>query len=349
MSPIRWLGMFVIIENICGVYRNYSSQIKIKKCLIIIQILVQNFVYALFIINVLFILLKKDSSLLTPANFIYWVFIAITQMGYLASVVYGITYSHYFASYYMSVTRVYESLKSHSELIYSFKTTRYWAGIVFNLCAFTCSGYRAVEIFHRYFVWNNVTAIPIIAVEISTKFTIVFEHFMLFIVVMTIVDLTKTLISLMVEAQQRVHRCGTSEVITGETINRWVELYQELVNCCDKVAVCFGGQDITEFFTISLYILIYIVIMLMPILATQMASHQWTKLQRVLARLHNSLIEDEDTAERKMIKDFLRVIKKHPLHIRFMSKVPVGIFLLPTIISVVVNQVIVLLQFTHVI
>ncbi|KAH9635022.1 hypothetical protein HF086_004376 [Spodoptera exigua] len=68
------------------------------------------------------------------------------------------------------------------------------------------------------------------------------EHFMLFIIVMAIVDLSKTLISLMLEVQHTVDRYGTSDVITVETINGWVELYQELVNCCDKVAVCFGFQ-----------------------------------------------------------------------------------------------------------
>ncbi|CAH1645881.1 unnamed protein product [Spodoptera littoralis] len=204
--------------------------------------------------------------------------------------------------------------------------------------------------------------------------TLVHESFMLFIAIMTIVDLSKTLISLMVEAQQR---CGTSDVITGETVKGWVELYQELVNCCDKVAVCFGCQYIfsltctivhyvnvvynfiyfnvfktLEFddnFKLWFLMIGYVMIMSLPIVATQMASNQWVRCQRVIARLHNNMIDDVNTAERKMIKDFIRVIKKHPLQIRFMSKVPVGIFLLPAILTAVVNHVIILLQFNHVV
>ncbi|KAF9406375.1 hypothetical protein HW555_013233 [Spodoptera exigua] len=189
-------------------------------------------------------------------------------------------------------------------------------------------------------------------------------------VVMTIVDLSKTLISLMLEAQQRVERYGTSDVITVETINGWAELYQELVNCCDKVAVCFGYQytfalscstvhyiilvyyviyynvyttrEYESTFKLLLLIIGYMIVVILPVVATQMASDQWAKCQRVMARLHNTMIDDAGAAERRLVKQFIRVIKKHPLQIRFMSKMPAGIFLLPALLTVVINNVIII-------
>ncbi|KAH9635023.1 hypothetical protein HF086_004377 [Spodoptera exigua] len=116
---------------------------------------------------------------------------------------------------------------------------------------------------------------------------------------MTIVDLSKTLTSLMLEAQQRVERYGTSDVITVETINGWAELYQELVNCCDKVAVCFGYQTREYQSIIKLLLLIigYMIVVILPVVATQMASDQWAKCQRVMARLHNTMIDGNTMAD----------------------------------------------------
>ncbi|CAH0701600.1 unnamed protein product [Spodoptera exigua] len=129
--------------------------------------------------------------------------------------------------------------------------------------------------------------------------TVVLEHFMLFFVVMTIVDLSKTLTSLMLEAQQRVERYGTSDVITVETINGWAELYQELVNCCDKVAVCFGYQtrEYQSIIKLLLSIIGYMIVVILPVVATQMASDQWAKCQRVMARLHNTMIDGNTMAD----------------------------------------------------
>ncbi|KAF9406374.1 hypothetical protein HW555_013232 [Spodoptera exigua] len=200
--------------------------------------------------------------------------------------------------------------------------------------------------------------------EYMWRTTAACEHFMLFIIVMTIVDLSKTLTSLMLEAQQRVERYGTTDVITVETINGWLELYQELYIisltstivqyiCLVYYFICFNIPKTREqlkyheYFRVWFIVISYLLVMILPIMAIQMASNQWAKCRRVMARLHNTMIDDIDAANRKMIKQFICVIKKHPLQIRFMSKVPLGIFLLPAIITLVVNNVIIMLQFNH--
>ena len=51
----------------------------------------------------------------------------------------------------------------------------------------------------------------------------------------------------------------------------------------------------------------------------------------------------------KLIKDFIRLLKKNPLQIKLSTKVPVGLYMLPVIVMLAVNYVIVMLQFNHVI
>lgn len=51
----------------------------------------------------------------------------------------------------------------------------------------------------------------------------------------------------------------------------------------------------------------------------------------------------------RMIKDFIRVIKRHPLDIKLMSKVPAGMYILPTILTLTINYIIVMLQFNNIV
>ena len=58
---------------------------------------------------------------------------------------------------------------------------------------------------------------------------------------------------------------------------------------------------------------------------------------------------DSSQTDVKLIKDFIRLLKKNPLQIKLSTKVPVGLYMLPVIVMLAVNYVIVMLQFNHVI
>ncbi|KAH9635358.1 hypothetical protein HF086_017924 [Spodoptera exigua] len=59
--------------------------------------------------------------------------------------------------------------------------------------------------------------------------------------------------------------------------------------------------------------------------------------------------KDANAEETKMIKDFIRLIKKNPLQINLISNFPAGMNLLPVIVMLFFNYLIVILQFNHVI
>ncbi|XP_022820318.1 uncharacterized protein LOC111352173 [Spodoptera litura] len=97
-------------------------------------------------------------------------------------------------------------------------------------------------------------------------------------------------------------------------------------------------------------ILTYVVVMMMPLAAGQLTRNQGAKFHRVLARLYNKMIgTDANAEETKMIKDFIRLIKKNPLQIKLISNFPAGMNLLPVIGMLFFNYLIVILQFNHVI
>ncbi|KAH9635360.1 hypothetical protein HF086_017926 [Spodoptera exigua] len=92
----------------------------------------------------------------------------------------------------------------------------------------------------------------------------------------------------------------------------------------------------------------YFSFMMVPIFGGQLVQNQGLKFHRQIAQLYNKNVVDSET-EGKVIKDFLRVIKKNPLKIKLLAKVPLGNHILPLQLSLIVNNVIILLQFNHVI
>ncbi|XP_022819477.1 uncharacterized protein LOC111351671 [Spodoptera litura] len=88
---------------------------------------------------------------------------------------------------------------------------------------------------------------------------------------------------------------------------------------------------------------------IMPLVAGQMVTNQGLKLRRILARLFNTLVSGSNETEVKAMKDFIRLIKKHPLEVKLFSKISSGTSLVPAVLMLSVNYLIVLLQFNHVI
>uniref|UniRef100_A0A2H1VB01 SFRICE_009785 n=1 Tax=Spodoptera frugiperda TaxID=7108 RepID=A0A2H1VB01_SPOFR len=144
---------------------------------------------------------------------------------------------------------------------------------------------------------------------------------------------------------------GQCEVITAEKIQGWVERYRGLSNCGEKITLCFGRlKTRTTDYNKFIVIFAYVSIMIMPLTAGQMTRNQGVKFHRVLARLYNKMIgTDANAQETKMIKDFIRLIKKNPLQIKLISNFPAGMNLLPAIVMLFFNYLIVILQFNHVI
>ncbi|XP_063892177.1 uncharacterized protein LOC135117281 [Helicoverpa armigera] len=93
----------------------------------------------------------------------------------------------------------------------------------------------------------------------------------------------------------------------------------------------------------------YLTSLIMPVHAGQMLRNEAMRTQRCLARLHNTILIDYNEAEPKLIKDFIRLVKKKPLEIKLLTNLPLGMYLLPLLTMFAVNYTIIVLQINHII
>ncbi|KAF9412708.1 hypothetical protein HW555_008852 [Spodoptera exigua] len=100
-----------------------------------------------------------------------------------------------------------------------------------------------------------------------------------------------------------------------------------IVNNEDEVVSTESLISVTSYFSF----------MMVPIFGGQLVQNQGLKFHRQIAQLYNKNVVDSET-EAKVIKDFLRVIKKNPLKIKLLAKVPLGNHILPLQLSLIVNN-----------
>ena len=250
MSPFKWLNILLYVENFFGIYRNYCSQTQIKKYLIIVQIFVLTLLYTLLTVYRVYLLLGKNDF--NQMELIFISFGLTTYVDCLSSVVTGICYSDAFMSYLTSVSHASECLKDDKKLINILKKI-FFSGISFITVSFLFSVYRSTEGFQTYLPSVSlVSLIPLVLLQAVIRTTVVLQHLMLYVVIMLVVHLTSSLTSLVLAVQVRVGRSDVSSDerydIRREKIQEWVQLYRELVNCCEKVTFCFGSQVIMLLF-----------------------------------------------------------------------------------------------------
>ena len=246
MSPIKWMNYLLCMEYMLGIYRNYCSQTKFKKRLIIFQLLIQNVIHITILIGESYFLVTRHDS--SKIKFMSSCFSALTYLNSVSSVLTGVCYSRAFLSYLISVTHVLNCFKD-DKFDRSLKKIN-WFSIVFTTLSVAFCIFRCVEILRNYVKNNGDTAILIfISIFVSQSFiriTIVFQKIILFVRIMIVVNLTKCMNSMLLAVHGRVESCINSSVqqcdITREQIQGWVEMYRHLSNCCEKLTLCFGRQ-----------------------------------------------------------------------------------------------------------
>ncbi|KAF9412709.1 hypothetical protein HW555_008853 [Spodoptera exigua] len=93
-----------------------------------------------------------------------------------------------------------------------------------------------------------------------------------------------------------------------------------------------GMSRFEEFKPIIFILISYMTLTILPILAG-----------------HKIYRQDSYGPDAKLLKDFIRLTKKKPLQIKLITKIPVGLYLLPVLFAIAINYVITMLQFNHVI
>ena len=250
MSPFKWFNILLFIEKFFGIYRNYCSQTQIKKYLIIVQIFVLTLLYTLLTMYRVYLLLKK--KYFDQMEIIFISFGLATYVDCVSSVVSGICYSNAFVSYLTSVSHASEYLKDDKKIIKILKKI-FYSSISFITVSFLFSVYRTTESFQKYLPSVSlVPLIPLLLLQAIIRTTVVLQHLMLYVVIMIVVHLTNSLSLLVSAVKVRVGRSDVSSDeqndIRREKIQEWVQLYRELVNCCEKVTFCFGSQVIMLLF-----------------------------------------------------------------------------------------------------
>lgn len=244
MSAIKWLNSLLFLETLLGIYRNYCCQKKKAKYFIIVKIFFQTMCYSMIVSIKLYFLLGGD-VLLDQANIIYAAFSVSAYINCLLSIMTGVCYSRYFMSYYKSIGRLSDWFKNDTKLMQSVKKI-YWSTIILTLIIVAFVLVRSLEVLKKFSDKNIFLVILVFLAQMTIRVTILYQQILLFVVIMIVVHLFKSLISLISDVQERVESfdvCSDEQcLITREHIQEWVEMYRDLANCCDKVSLCFGRE-----------------------------------------------------------------------------------------------------------
>ncbi|XP_063822194.1 uncharacterized protein LOC135072168 [Ostrinia nubilalis] len=105
-----------------------------------------------------------------------------------------------------------------------------------------------------------------------------------------------------------------------------------------------------EVFTVTQFMTLYRVLafgstVLMIAWSGQEVSNEVLKLQRVLAQIISN--SDLDSTLHRSLKDFHYLVSVEPLRIELLPTMPVGMYLVPALLSLTVNYIIVTLQMNN--
>lgn len=238
------------MENFIGIYRNYCNQTKIKKCCIVFHIIfVQTLFYTCIVFGDVYFLLNVDISNHTKLTFAYYGFILSSLATCLLDIMCGIFYSRDFTSYIDSIKRVTECFKDDKKLI-NHLNKLHWFGIICTVLSIAFAVFRSLDtiLTIKYLAQDKFVFVSVLVFvsKFLIKFAILFQQIMMFTFIVIVVLLSKCFHSFLSVVQKIVGSCditlGVQCDITKEQIQSWVELYRELVNCCEKVTLCFGRQ-----------------------------------------------------------------------------------------------------------
>ena len=198
----------------------------------------------LLIIDMQF-LLRRDINIF-QLKIVYVFFSASAHVNFVSSVMSGICYSRAFMSYYRSISLVSKRFQDDPKRTRSFIKI-FWFSLAVTLLSTFIAVFRGATVVINSSQTDSLLLLcPTLISLALVRITIVIQYFMFYVVIMIVVQLLKCLDSLVSDVQERV---GTSNIssdeqysITREQIQEWVELYQNLSNCCENVALCFGRQ-----------------------------------------------------------------------------------------------------------
>ncbi|PZC84639.1 hypothetical protein B5X24_HaOG200759 [Helicoverpa armigera] len=379
MTPIKLLNYLLFVENILGVHRKYNIQNKIKKYLIIFQIVIQTTFHAITLISEIYLLFKEEKwKNYIDINVIKSCYAVTAHINAISAVLTGICYSQSFLSYLDSITRVSDSFQDDRKLAKSLKKM-YYLSISLMFLSISFVMYRVKEYLKRFSYMHPLIVVPVVVSQFFIRSTLIVQPLILFTIIMIVAHLFRSFnyfISVVNKRARSVDSLSEENDITREEIQNWVELYRDLENSCENVAIFFGHQ---YFFTLTMSIsnsimmvyhvgcsvllkaitpdlrrmviglLNYVAWSMLPVISGQVVRNQAVKCHREFARLYNTVVIDPSEEKGKLIKDFIRVIKKKPLDIKLLSKLPIGMYMLPAMLTMGVNYAIMVLQINHII
>ena len=235
----------MFLEKLLGIYRGYCNQKDVKKCLIIFQVFLQTMFHTIILIFEVYFLVYTAGDT-NPLNLTYGGYAITAYMTAIPSVFTGVIYSREFQSYLTSISRVFETFKYDKKLFNSLKKL-YWLSVILILFFIVYGVLRSADGLLRILKLSELLFGSFVMVsQTLLRTTILFTYLVFFVVVIIVYLLCKCLTSLVLDVQERVGKRDISSDekcdITREQVQGWVEMYQDLVNCCDVVMLCFGRQ-----------------------------------------------------------------------------------------------------------
>ena len=244
MIIIKLLNSLLLIENIFGIYRDFSNRKNITKYFISAYIIVQILFHTIAVSRHLYLLLGEDGFDYSSLNYTRCFIAASAFLIYVTSIVTSISNSQAFVSYYESTSRVSEWFKNDKKLIASVKKI-YWIGLTHIVLSTAFTILNTVDISNNFSLTNASAYLPLIS-QTLMRLIMKYQHLTFFVVAMIVVQLCKSLNSLVSAVQERVERCDVSSDeqrdITRKQIQEWFVLYQDLASCCENISLTVVRQ-----------------------------------------------------------------------------------------------------------
>ncbi|PZC84629.1 hypothetical protein B5X24_HaOG200749 [Helicoverpa armigera] len=232
MSEIKLLTYLLHIENLLGIYRITNHHKNVKKYLITIQIFLISLLYTSVVVVEIDLNIRRVDGDDHEIDDIYLIFSSSWYINFLTSLASSVYYRSAFESYYESINRVYDWFRREKSNVTSM-TKFQWCTLMFSSFTMFFNLFQPVEALFKYdFTYPLFVAYILLTVSFL-KITLLFEHFVLFSIIILIVRVLKCLNHLVNAAEKRLRsQISDSECeIATKQIQEWASLYTDLANC----------------------------------------------------------------------------------------------------------------------
>lgn len=247
MASITLFRNLLVFEKLSGVHRDFDVQSKTRQYFIILHVFCLTSLHTAVLIYKLYMFILRGG--LSATTFIYCGFSITSYSHSVCCMLSAIYCSYAFMSYLKSISTFFDLFKDDTILNVSIKRV-YWTCVTYIVIVSVYILYRSFEIGFTFSNLSMFNYYPSLASQFVVRMSIILQQVLMTYVILIIFYCSNCFYSRILEVLDRLEVCEINSgerFITREQIERWVELYRDLVNCCERVTPCFGWQVLTEF------------------------------------------------------------------------------------------------------